>query len=92
MGQTYEPTTPLTTQAQPQISLALSLSVTSIDAEIDHGEGTTEVIVQTVGSALQELEFEYPLVEYAEIEGAIAHELNLSPEVIRTMIRYRIDY
>ena len=92
MGQTYDPTTPLTTQVQPQISLELSLSVASIDAEIDHDEGSTEVTVQTIGSALQELEFEYPFVEYAEIEEAIAHELNLPPEAIRTMIRYHIDY
>ncbi|MBE7383034.1 MAG: hypothetical protein F6J95_016665 [Leptolyngbya sp. SIO1E4] len=93
MGYPYEPTTQFTsTPEQPQISLSLSLTIASIDAEIDQDDGTTEVTIQTIGNALQELEFEYPFVEFAQIEAAIVQELNLSPEVVRAMIRYRIDH
>lgn len=91
LGQTYEPAPQLTAQPEQPIMLSLSLTVASIDAEIDPDLGTTEVTIQTTGSVLQEMEFEYPLVDYDEIEGAIAQELNLSPEVIRRMIRYRIN-
>lgn len=74
-----------------QVSLALTLTILSIDAEIDRRSGTTEVAIQAGGSALKELGFEYPVTEFAEVEQAIARELNLSPKAIRTLIRYRID-
>lgn len=92
LAQTYEPTSLLVDQAQEQVTLSLSLTVASIDAEINRSLGSTEVTIQTTGSTLQELEFEYPFVEFAEVEGAIASELNLSPDLIRSIIRYRIDY
>lgn len=92
IGRTYEPVSQLTTQSQQPIQLSFSLTVTAIDAEIDRDLGATEVTVQAIGSTLQELEFEYPLVEYREIERAIARELTLSPDVVRQIIRYRINY
>ena len=92
MGQIYEPTKPLSARTLPQISLSLSGTVASIDAEIDHDAGTTEVDVQIIGGPLKELDFEYPLIEFAAIEEAIVQELELSPEFVRSMIRYRIDY
>lgn len=76
---------------QQQVSFALTLTILSIDAEIDRRSGTTEVAIQAGGSALKELEFEYPLTEFAEVEQAIARDFNLSPKAIRTLIRYRID-
>ncbi|MCM1983898.1 hypothetical protein [Lyngbya confervoides] len=91
MGQPARDPERLSTQVQPPITLSLSLTITSLDAEIDRDSGRTEVTVQTSGSALQELEFEYPLVEFTEIEAAIAHELHLSLPTIRRLIRYRID-
>ncbi len=90
MGRTYQPASQLTAQSSPAITLSLSLNVASIDAEIDQGLGTAEVTIQTIGSALQELEFEYPFTDYEQIEAAIAQELNLAPDIIRRMIRYRI--
>ena len=90
LGQSYVPQEPLSTEASREITISFSLTVTSIDAEVDRDLGITEVTVQTIGSSLQELEFEYPFVEFEEIEAAIANELNLSPDTIRTIIRYRI--
>lgn len=91
LSQTHTPTVQLDAKQQQQVSLALTLTVLSIDAEIDRSGGTTEVAVQTGGSALKKLEFEYPVTEFAEIEQAIAQELSASPEAIRPLIRYQID-
>lgn len=91
LSQTYATTTYLDAKQQQQVSIALTLNVLSIDAEIDHYSKSTEVSVQTAGSALKQLEFEYPVTEFVEVEQAIAQELNLSPDAIRTLIRYRID-
>jgi hypothetical protein len=49
------------------------------------------VTVQTGGLALKELEFEYPVTEFAEVEQAIAQERNVTPDAIRPLIRYRIN-
>ena len=92
MGQIYESNQPLSARTQPQIELSLSVTVASIDAEIDYETESTEVDVQIIGGSLKELDFEYPLVEYAAIEEAIVEELGLSPEFVRSIIRYRIDY
>jgi hypothetical protein len=73
------------------VSVAFSVRVLSIDAEIDRNSQVTEVTVQTGGSSLQEMEFEYPLTDYAEVEGAIAQDLGITAEQVRRLIRYRID-
>lgn len=91
LSQTYATTTHLDAKQQQQVSIALTLNVLSIDAEIDRHSKSTEVSVQTTGSALKQLEFEYPVTEFVEVEQAIAQELNLSPDAIRSLIRYRID-
>lgn len=90
LSQTYATTTQLDTKQQ-QVSIALTLNVLSIYAEIDRHSKSTEVSVQTTGSALKQLEFEYPVTELVEVEQALAQELNLSPDAIRSLIRYRID-
>lgn len=91
LSQTHATTTHLDTKQQQQVSIALTLNVLSIDAEIDRHSNSTEVSVQTAGSALKQLEFEYPVTEFVEVEQAIAQELNLPPDAIRSLIRYRID-
>lgn len=92
-GQVLSQTSPAK-QLQPeplqQVELALTLTILSIDAEINQSGGSTEVVVQTGGSALRELEFEYPVATFAEVEAAIAQELNLPASTIRRLIRYRL--
>jgi hypothetical protein len=39
----------------------------------------------------KELEFKYPVIEFVEVEKAIAKELNLPLDKIRKLIRYRLD-
>lgn len=91
LSQTYATTTQLDAQQQKQVSITMTLNVLSIDAEIDRHGKSTEVTVQTAGSALKQLEFEYPVTEFVQVEQAIAQELNLPPNTIRGLIRYRID-
>lgn len=74
-----------------QVQLSFSLTVLSIDAQINQGTQITEVEVRTAGSALEELEFKFPVTELADVERAIARELHLPPAEIRKLIRYRID-
>ncbi|GAB4378268.1 MAG: hypothetical protein Kow00121_29690 [Elainellaceae cyanobacterium] len=91
LSQTYTTTAQLAAEQQQQVNIVLALTILSIDAEIDRRGGTAEVTVQTAGSALKELEFEYPVTEFAELEQAIAQELSLAPDQVRSLIRYRID-
>lgn len=91
LSQTYPVTAQLENGQQQQVNLTLTLTILSIDAIISRREGSTEVTIRTTGSALEELEFEYPLTEYTEIEQAIAEELGLSPDTVRALIRYRLD-
>jgi len=91
LSQTAPPTTQLQAEGQHQVQLDLSLTIVSIDAEINQQTAITEVSIRAIGSPLEEMEFKFPVTEYADIEAAIAQELNLAPEAIRQLIRYRID-
>ncbi len=91
LSQTYATATQLSAGPQQQIKLNLTFTVLSIDAEVDRRAGNTEVTIQTAGSPLKELEFEYPMTQFAALEQAIAQDLNLSAEIIRTLIRYRLE-
>ncbi|MEM1254595.1 MAG: hypothetical protein AAGI69_19345 [Cyanobacteria bacterium P01_H01_bin.21] len=90
-GQSGPDVIQIDTTGTQTVSVAFSVRVLSIDAEIDHTLGVTEVSVRTSGSSLQEMEFEYPLTGYNEIELAIAQDLDISAETIRRLIRYRVD-
>ena len=91
LGQSGPEVTQIDTTGTQTVNIAFSVRVLSIDAEIDQNLQVTEVSVQTSGSSLREMEFEYPLATYAEIEQAIAQDLDISAETIRSLIRYRID-
>ena len=91
LGQSGPEVTQIDTTGTQTVNIAFSVRVLSIDAEIDQNLQVTEVSVQTSGSSLRDMEFEYPLATYAEIEQAIAQDLDISAETIRSLIRYRID-
>lgn len=91
LGQTHATTTQLQAAGQHQVQLSLSLTIVSIDAEIDRSIQVSEVSIRTIGSPLEEMEFKFPITEFAAIEQAIAQELHLSVADIHNLIRYRID-
>lgn len=76
---------------QPQVELSWQVTVTAIAAAIDQREGVTEVKVRTAHPILKELELDLPVVNFADIESALATELNLSPATVKQLIRYRLD-
>lgn len=81
----------LQTTKRHQVNLSLSLTIVSIDAEINRSTQVTEVSIRTIGSPLEEMEFKFPITEFAELERAIAQELRLSVRDIHQLIRYRIN-
>ena len=78
-------------QTKEQLPVQIAFNVLAIEAEIKREEGFTEVEVETTNSAIKELEFEFPVTEFSQLEAAIAQELKLSPEKVRGLIRYRIE-
>lgn len=91
LNQTYTTAAQLNATPQLPIQLQLSFTVLSIEAEVDRRSGLTEVTIRTANSPLKELEFEYPLTEFAAVEKAIVQDLSLSAEVVRNLIRYELE-
>lgn len=90
-GQSRITTTQLQTAGQHQVKLSVSLTIVSIDAEIDPSAQISEVSIRAIGSPLEEMEFKFPVTEFAAVEQAIAQELGLSVTDIHNLIRYRIN-
>jgi len=63
-----------------------------IKVQIKENLGFSKVKVRTANSALKQLEFEFPVTEVSQIEATIGQELGLSPEQVRKLVRYQIDY
>lgn len=91
MSYTYETSTQLQSGEQPEIQLSLNVTVVAIEAAIDRREVVTEVTVTTGNSILRELELDFPVTEFDQIEDALMQELGLSREVIKRLTRYRLD-
>ncbi|MBE9179804.1 hypothetical protein IQ268_14635 [Oculatella sp. LEGE 06141] len=91
MSHAYETTVQLQSDEQPQVNLSLTVRIVAIEAEIDRREDVTEVTVKTSDSILRELEMDFPVTEFAEVEDALVQELGLSRELVKRLTRYRID-
>ena len=78
-------------QADTQLEIQLSATVTSIQADIFKPQAVTRVAVKTSDSALKKLEFEFPVTESSQLESLIAQELGLPRENIRRLTYYRIQ-
>jgi hypothetical protein len=91
LSQTYATTTQLQAAGQHQVNVSFSLTIVSIDAEIDRSTQISEVSIRAIGSPLEEMEFKFPVTEFAAVEQAIARELGLSVNDIHQLIRYRIN-
>ncbi|MBD2463650.1 hypothetical protein H6G89_21860 [Oscillatoria sp. FACHB-1407] len=91
LSQTHATTTQLQAEGQHQVNLSLSLTIVSIDAEINRSTQVSEVSIRAIGSPLEEMEFKFPVIEFDAIEQAIAQELSLAVTDIHNLIRYRIN-
>lgn len=66
--------------------------ILAIKVEIKYNQGLSQVKVKTANSALKKLEFEFPFTEVNQIEAAISRELGLTPESVRQLVHYQVDY
>lgn len=67
-----------------------SETILAINAEIDPGRGITTLVVRVVEPTMADLNYEFPIVDIAQLEMAIAQELNLSIATVRRLASYRM--
>ncbi|MGV0101612.1 hypothetical protein NSTCB13_00049 [Nostoc sp. DSM 114160] len=91
LSYTYDTTAQIHSDLKHQIQFSVSLAVMSIEAVIQRKEKLTEVKVYTADSLLKEMEFEFPVTEFAQVDAAIAQALGLPITAIKQLIRYRIE-
>lgn len=89
LTRSYNPNIQLQTnmhlQAQPPQTVLL------IKVVIKKAQGFSEVKVKTANSALKELQFEFPMTDFNQVEAAIAKELGLPPHRVRSMMHFKIE-
>ncbi|KOP23291.1 hypothetical protein AMR41_26755 [Hapalosiphon sp. MRB220] len=91
LSYTYDTTTQLNADSKHQIQFSVSVAVMSIEALIERRAKLTEVKIYTADSVLKQMEFEFPVTEYAQIDVAIAQALGLPLPTVKQLIRYRIE-
>lgn len=77
-------------QSDKKLEVQRSKTVLLIKVEINSRQGFSRVKVKTANSALKELEFEFPVTQFVQVEAAIGRELGLSDEYVRKLVRYQI--
>lgn len=76
------------THKQPTKTL---LSIVVITVTIQPQYGRSSASVETADSSLKALQFEFPVTEPSQIEGALSEELGLSPEQVKSLVRYQLQ-
>lgn len=77
-------------QADAQLEIHMAVNVMRIEATIDQSAQMAKVEVQATDSILKKLEFEFPITDASQVEGAIAQELALPIQDVRQLVRYEI--
>jgi hypothetical protein len=88
LSRSYDPVIQL--QADTQLEGQPPQTVISINVEIKRRKGFSKVKVKTANSVLKELEFEFPVTKFSQVEAAISQELGLSSQHVRRLVRYQI--
>jgi hypothetical protein len=79
-------------QVNPQIKQKPAKLILAIKVEINYKLGVSKVKVKTANSTLKQLEFEFFVTDFSQIEAALSRELGLSVEQVRQLVRYQINY
>ena len=87
LSRPYDVITELEANQSTQIELFFTVQV--IQVVIDRDLGLTQVKVKTNDSELKKLEFEFPIIEFEQLEMKIAQELGLSTEDVKKLARYQ---
>jgi hypothetical protein len=77
-------------QAGTQLTTKRSVTILTMNAEIDRRRGLTTIVIKTTEPTLKRLEYEFPLTQASQIEAAIAKKLAMPVADIRKSIGYRI--
>ncbi|MCC5643984.1 hypothetical protein LC607_13710 [Nostoc sp. CHAB 5824] len=91
LSYTYGTTAQIHANSKNQIQFSASLAVMSIEAVIHRREKLTEIKVYTADSVLKQMEFEFPVTEFTQVDAAITQTLKLPVTAIKQLIRYRIE-
>ena len=77
-------------QAGTQLTTKRSVTILTMNAEIDRHRGLTKLVIKTTEPTLKRLEYEFPFTQASQIEAAIAKKLAIPVADIRKSIGYRI--
>ena len=77
-------------QTGTQLTTKRSVTILTMNAEIDRYRGLTKLVIKTTAPTLQRLEYQFPFTQASQIEVAIAKELAMPIADIRKSIGYRI--
>ncbi len=77
-------------QAGTQLTTKRSVTILTMNAEIDRQRGLTTLVIKTTAPTVQRLEYEFPFTQASQIEAAIAKELAMPIADVRKSIGYRI--
>ena len=77
-------------QAGTQLTTKRSVTILTMNAEIDRFRGLTKLVIKTTAPTLQRLEYQFPFTQTSQIEAAIAQKLAMPISDVRKSIGYRI--
>jgi hypothetical protein len=76
-------------QADTQLVRQVTKKIVAIEVEILQEQGISLVNVKTNHSPLKTMTFEFSITEPDQLEANLSHELGLSQERVRELIRYQ---
>ncbi len=77
-------------QVVPELTPPNRFTLSTVRAYVDLQAKRTRVEVKTLNSPPQDSTFELPLIEFDEIEAAIATKLDVPSPTARRLVRYQI--
>jgi hypothetical protein len=77
-------------QVGTQLNTKLSVSILTMNAEIDRRRNVTTLVIKTTEPTLKRLEYEFPFTQASRVEAAVAQELAMPIDRVRKSIGYRI--
>ncbi|ARV60338.1 hypothetical protein BZZ01_18405 [Nostocales cyanobacterium HT-58-2] len=89
LSSSHQPTSPL--KAETLSAKQPRTIVVSITAKIKKHQGVSRVRVKTASKLLKELEFEFPVTEFSQVEAAISQELRLPISDVRKLMHYTTE-
>ncbi len=87
LSRSYDSVSPIQTTAQPAKNL--SVTVLSINAEVDRSQGITTILVKTTDSKLN-IKYQFAVMQAAAVETALAKKLKMPADTVRKLISYQI--